>query len=139
MEWIEKRDKVNKLFFKKWGPTNSKFQVRCLRHQDGTLALEPDDIRMVATNFYTKLLSSTTLSSSDWESRHHVWDAIQVRVSPYMHDFLAMPFSEDELFEALRKLPVECCAGEDGLSRDFFMMHWHIISRDLAQAFNEMF
>ena len=65
---------------------------------------------MVAINFYTKLLSSTPLSSSNWEDWHRVWDAIQVRVSPYMHDFLAMPFSEDELFEALRKMPADCCA-----------------------------
>ena len=55
-QWTQIGDKVTGKFFEVAGPRHHCAGVRQLKKPDGTLAIEPNEMREVATDFYRDLL-----------------------------------------------------------------------------------
>ena len=55
-QWTQIGDKVTGEFFEVAGPRHHRVGFRQLKKPDGTLAVEPDEMREVATDFYGDLL-----------------------------------------------------------------------------------
>ena len=55
-QWTQIGERVTGEFLEVAGPRHHRARVRQLKKQDGTLAVEPDEMREVATDFYRDLL-----------------------------------------------------------------------------------
>lgn len=61
-------------------------------------------------------------------------------------DYLGLPsvdlrhidgaFSEEEVWETIKGMPLDKCPGLDGFSTRFFVTYWSIIKEDVMAAFN---
>ena len=50
-----------------------------------------------------------------------------------------MPFSKQEMHDAVRGLDGASCLGDDGLTRQFFLQHWDLIFEPLRLGFQHIF
>ena len=114
-------DRVTGEFFEITGPKHRRVGVKHLKKLDGTLAVEPEEFREVATDFYRDLLTTDLLLEAQDGCRQQVWEHIQRRVTDPMQASLAQPFSVAKLRDALRALPQDSFPGEDGLAPIFFL------------------
>ena len=74
-------------FFANNGPRHSRAGIRQLKRQDGTIATEPDELRSIATDFYSDLLSADPPTAAREVCRETVWTHVQRRVTDRMRDF----------------------------------------------------
>ena len=109
-----------------------------LYKEDGTLTQDPEEMRLVATNFYQKLLSSEGCSKDIELKRQEVWASIKPTVTFAMRTNLSKPFTSLEIEEALQALPKKSCPGEDCLSPEFYKNNWGLCKDTLCTAFQEI-
>ena len=121
--------------FRITGPRFSREGVRGLRRQDGSLEVEPEGLRSLATDFYRRLLSVEEESITVEGSRQRVLGSVWQSITDDMQDNLLAPFSEEELLRALKALPRDSCPGGDGLLPSFFLHHWYLLKEGLRLAF----
>ena len=136
--WTQVGDRISREFFLITGPRHSGEGVRSLRHSDGSITTDPEELRTIATHFYSSLLTCDEASGTFRESRQRVLRHVQRSVTDDMRRRLLAPFSESELLDALRALPRDRCPGEDGLSPLFFLTHWDLLKEGLVLAFQEI-
>ena len=113
---------VERVLLDYWPPTLGR-GLRSLRRSDGSIATDPEELRTIATHFYSSLLTCDEISGTSRESRQRVLRHVQRSVTDDMRRRLLAPFTESELLDALRALPRDRCPGEDGLSPSFFLTH----------------
>ena len=114
-------DKGTGEFFRMVRKQNSQSGIKQLQKEDGSFTQDLEDMRLVATNFYSTLLSSEGLSLAAEASRPEVWAAIHQKVTIEMRDTLNEPITVPEIAVALQELPKKSCPGEDGLTPDFYI------------------
>ena len=107
--WTQLGDRVTGEFFEITGPKHRRVGVKHLKKPDGTLAVESEELREVASDFYRDLLTTDPLLEAQDGCRQQVWEHIQEhierRVTDLMRASLAQLFSAAELRDALRALP----------------------------------
>lgn len=137
-QWTQVGDRVSEEFLSISGPRHSRSGIRRLRRADGTLTTEPAEMREVATEFYSELLSEEAPSLTCHESRQRVLRHVHRSVTDDMRSRLSAPFSCCELAEATRALARDSCPGVDGLLPSFFLCYWDLLGEGLRLAFQEM-
>ena len=60
-------------------------------------------------------------------------------VSEDLQRSLLMPFSIQEMHDAVRGLDGASCPGDDGLTRQFFLQHWDLVFEPLRLGFQHIF
>lgn len=74
-----------------------------------------------------KMQRSCTIN---WEELHLPWLNMQG---------LDMPFSEQEIWAAVKESPAEKAPGPDGFKGKFFRSCWHLIKVDILRVFNKFY
>ena len=136
--WTQVGDRVTGEFFEVVGPRHRRAGVRQLKKPDGTLAVEPDEMREVATDFYRDLLTVDPPPESLDACRDQVWGHVQRRVSDDMRQTLVQQIQVTELWDALRALPRASCPGVDGLAPGFFLTFWDLLGDDLCACMQQI-
>ena len=137
-QWTQVGDRVSGEFFSITGPRHSRSGIRRLRRTDGSLSTEPAEMREIATEFYSELLSEEALSPTCQGNRQEVLRHVRRSVTDAMRGRLSAPFSCCELAEATRALARDSCPGVDGLLPSFFLCYWDLLGEGLRLAFQEM-
>ena len=83
-QWTQTGDRVFGEFFEVAGPRHQRAGVWQLKKPNGTLAVEPNKLRKVATNFNRDLLTADPPLESLDACRNQVWSHVQRRVSDAM-------------------------------------------------------
>uniref|UniRef100_A0A453HP30 Reverse transcriptase domain-containing protein n=1 Tax=Aegilops tauschii subsp. strangulata TaxID=200361 RepID=A0A453HP30_AEGTS len=65
------------------------------------------------------------------------WDSLEL--PRIQNDGLDNPFSEEELWEAIKASPAEKAPGPDGFSGTFFRACWGTIKMDVMAAFDHFY
>ena len=136
--WTQVGDRVTGDFFWITGPCHSREGVRRLRRPDGSVESEPEGLRTLASQFYQSLLSVEEASPTLFGSRWRVLGSVRRTVTDTMRQQLLAPFTELELYVAVRALPRDNCPGADGLLPVFFVQHWDLLKEGLQLAFEEV-
>ena len=137
-QWTQVGDRVTREFFLITGPRHSRARARQLCRTDGTLAMEPEEMREIATQFYRELLTEEAASPTCMESREQVLSFVHRSMTNEMRSQLLVPFTCSELHEALCSLARDSCPGEDDLTPPFFLPYWELLGEGLRFAFQEM-
>ena len=95
-------------------------------------------MRTIATKYFSQLLIAEETTVEILNYRQKVWEQISPRVSLEMRIKLGLPFSVEELTEALDRLPKHSCPGEDGFTPAFILKYWHLWKDSICMAFNEI-
>ena len=136
--WIAKGDRVTKEFVKVSGPKHVHTRVRHLLDANGDMTSDPEEMGLIATNFYHRLLSVDDPTFETSCCREQVWNHIRQVVSTQMNAQLIGPLTGEELRYAIQSLPHNICPGEDNLTPAFFLKYWELMENNLVLAFPQM-
>ena len=135
--WARKDDKVNRHFFHYKAPKGGGGRIQGLRKPDGSITEDKVEILEMATQYYRDLLAPMHVRQNT-ELTDRVMSCIHPKVTQAMEVVLDSPISRLELSEALKGLRRGACPGPDGLSRDFFEVHWECVIPALEAGVQEI-
>ena len=122
---------MNKDFFSTFRERPSGSFLRAIRHSDGTLYSQPDEVLGLAADYFEELFTPDALTPDIAHARDEVWSHVSVVVTPDMSASLMLPFTDIELRDAVGALDASSCLGDDGLTCQFFLEYWEILHRPL--------
>ncbi len=137
-KWTQVGNKGTGEFFRITRPSQSHSSVKHLRTENGEIISDHTQMRQLASNFYSHLLSAEAETDDIISSRNQVWGTIQKRVSHHMNEALNARLVVDELREALESLSKHNCLGQDGLTPTFFLKYWDLMKFELCAAFQRI-
>lgn len=138
-QWIAKADRMNKDFFSTFRERTTGSHLRAVRHSDGTIRSQPDEVLSLASNYFEALFVPEVLTPEIRDARADVWSHVPTDVTLDMQRSLLTPFSAQELRVAVSSLDASSCPGDNGLTRQFFLEFWDLLHRPLLQGFQHMF
>ena len=135
--WARKDDKVNQHFFHYKAPKSGGGCIQGLHKLDGSKTEDKDEILHMATHYYRDVLTPMHVTQNT-ELADRVMSCIQLKVTQAMEIVLDSPISRLELSKANRGLQRGACPSPDGLSRDFFEIHWESVIPSLEARVQEI-
>lgn len=90
-----------------------------------------------AVDFYENLLGGTGYQSS--ASVEEIASLVSYQCPASSFDFLAAPFTNEEIQKALFSLPTNKSPGLDGYPAEFFTANWKIVGSDMISVVAEFF
>ena len=136
---ILKADRMNKEFFSCFRERPLGSTLRAVCDISNCIHTEPDEVLEIAFSFYESLFMADALTPEVITARDEVWSFVRPVVSEDLQRSLLMPFSIQEIHDAVRCLDGASCLGDDGLTRQFFLQHWDLISEPLRLGFQHIF
>ncbi|MCO5590491.1 hypothetical protein L7F22_044461 [Adiantum nelumboides] len=130
---------MNKDFFFYFRQRPAGTMVRALRGSMGQLHTCPDEILEMASAYYETLFISDLLTGDVLDARDEVWSFVRPVVSDDMQTAIMRPFSLQEVTDAVHGLDGAPCPGADGLTRQFFLQYWDLVSWPLQEGLQEIF
>ena len=110
-------DRMNKDFcscFKERPPGST---LRAVRDISNCLHAKPDEVLEIASSFYESLFMADAITHEVIVARDEVWSFVRPMVLEDLQRSLLMPFSIQEMRDAVRGLDGASCPGDDGLTR----------------------
>ena len=119
--WILKAHGMNKDFFSCFRERPLGSTLRAVCDFFDCLHTEPDEVLEIASSFYESLFIADALTHEVITARDEVWSFVRLVVLEDLQRSLLMPFSIQEMHDAVRGLDGASCPGDDGLTRQFFL------------------
>ncbi|MCO5573599.1 hypothetical protein L7F22_027371 [Adiantum nelumboides] len=133
--WISKADRMNNFFFSCFRQRPAGTMVRTLRDSMGQLHTYLDEILEMASVYYETLFTLDLLTRDVLDARDEVWSFVRPVVSGDMQTAIMRSFSlQEEVSDTVHGLDGASCPGDDGLTRQFFMQYWDLVSQTLQEA-----
>jgi hypothetical protein len=125
--WIKERDANTALFHAHARHRKGKKIIAKVVSPDGQILTNHEGKATAFSDFYTALLGSV-------EDRDTTVDLDALGV-PF-HDLIALdaPFTEEEVWDTVKRLPSDKAPGSDGFTDRFYKSYWSIIKADIMAA-----
>ena len=129
LDWLRDGDRNTVMFQAKSQARAKRNKITSLKKADGGLATKPEDIEVVATEYYKQLFSVQEQLEPDLVVEH-----VPARVTEAMNDQLTRPYTTDEVERALRLMKPNKAPGPDGFTAGFYQLHWDLLGNDVIRA-----
>jgi len=129
LDWLRDGDRNTVMFQAKSQARAKRNKITSLKKADGGLATKPEDIEVVATEYYKQLYSVQEQLEPDLVVEH-----VPARVTEAMNDRLTRPYTTDEVERALRLMKPNKAPGPDGFTAGFYQLHWDLLGNDVIRA-----
>jgi len=129
LDWLRDGDRNTVMFQAKSQARAKRNKITSLKKADGGLATKPEDIEVVATEYYKQLFSVQEQLEPDLVVEH-----VPARVTEAMNDRLTRPYTTDEVERALRLMKPNKAPGPDGFTAGFYQLHWDLLGNDVIRA-----
>ena len=101
--------KCSLIFFKFVTPKKTCNGMKQLQRDDGSIMEDAEEMRDIATKFYSNLLSTKCFTHDQLERQRVAWQSMHARVSFHMSNVLVKPFSIFEVRVALDAIGSHVC------------------------------
>jgi exonuclease III len=128
--WIEHGEKSSKYFFSLEKHRNEIKNIQSLDINDKNIT-DQKEIQTHIENFYTKLYSDTT---SPEHSNTEIDCDMEALLEDSDRDPLEAEVTIDEMYIALKELPLGKTPGCDGLTTEFYRKFWNILKKPLSEC-----
>lgn len=128
VSWLKNGDSNNKFFFNACKGRWNLNKILLLEDDDGTIFTSHKDISKVAVDFYQKLLGQPALVSDIPEDIH------LPQLTDFQREELVKPFDNADVWNALKSMAKGKCPGPDGLTVEFFIAAWSVISEEVCKG-----
>ena len=124
--WIQEGDANTAFFHLHANGRKRKNHIFKLK-KDSETVTDPRDMEMMATNHFVDMLGQPV-------QRGHTLDLAALNLPAVDLEELELPFSEEEIWAAIRSLPPDKAPGPDGFSARFFQSSWTLIKETVMRA-----
>ncbi|KAL0378863.1 UNVERIFIED_CONTAM: LINE-1 retrotransposable element O protein [Sesamum radiatum] len=128
VQWLREGDLNTAFFHAKASARQRKNTISHLRRQDGSWSSSAAEVQNIITSYFHGLFTSTRPSDADIEA---AIEGLTTRVSTEMNSQLLLPFTADEVKNALFQMYPYKSPGPDGMSPIFFQKYWDVVGPDI--------
>lgn len=115
VQWLKCGDANNKFFYSACKNRWKNNKILALEDEEGTTHTSHSAISEVAVNYFTHLLGQDTPVND-------IPDDLELpQLSSDFSDYLIRPFTNLDVFNALKSMPNNKCPGPDGFTKEFFI------------------
>lgn len=127
-------DRNSKFFHSSVKLSRSRKRISKLQDENGIHQWSDAAKAEVASNYFTKLFSSSNPRSYD-----SVFQCMIPKVTSRMNSELIRKVSKEEVAEAIFSIKSESAPGPDGMSALFFQKYWDVVGDDVTREIQEIF
>ena len=136
VNWIENGEKPSRYFLSLEKGRQSNSVIRELNVNE-SLVKTDQEILTACASFYKDLYTSQNIDITEIE---RYLNTIKIpKINEHERILCDNPFSEEEYHTAIRNLKQNKSPGLDGISPEFYKMHWNIIKNPFIDMVNETF
>ena len=135
-QWFEEGEKPTRYFFRLERTRAISNSFASLFDESGIEKTSQQDLESILVQFYQTLFTNDSL---DMLIQTDIIDALEFSLTDYEREICEGLFTLEELFTALKGLQTGKTPGSDGLSTEFYICFWDVISDSLLSVLNESF
>ena len=135
-EVFDKDEKCSAFFFQSVRTVTVRTVISGFRGQDGITYTDVEGMLGTASAFYEQLFGEQEVDRQ-W-GEYFLW-LLGARVPEGVKEALEMPFSKQELLEAIKGMANRKVPGKDGISKEFYLEFWEFLGDDFMKVINEVF
>ncbi|XP_071674413.1 uncharacterized protein [Lolium perenne] len=128
VSWLRNGDRNTKFFHTFTSERKKMNRIMKLKREDGGVVEEEEAMKEVATNYFSKLFTSSTGSRMD-----ELLGYIQPRVTDAMNGMLCKEFTSEEVVEALESIGDLKAPGIDGMHSLFYKKFWDVVGEKVTE------
>uniref|UniRef100_A0A803Q8E0 Reverse transcriptase domain-containing protein n=1 Tax=Cannabis sativa TaxID=3483 RepID=A0A803Q8E0_CANSA len=131
VDWLQNGDQNTK-FFHAYASTRKKHNtIKSLIDNNGTVITSKNGMTDVITTFFGDLF---TASEINHEALNHTLSTIPTTVTADMNESLLRPFTNDDVYNALKTINPDKSPGSDGMSAMFYHKYWSIVGNVVSKV-----
>ena len=138
VEWYEKGEKSTKYFLSLEKTNSIKKHMRKLKLLDGTITTDPNEILKEQQKFYKKLLSTKLNKDqvNEYENNYFFNSKNIPKLSNQEKKACEGLITNSECLKIINTFKKNSSPGNDGISIEFYVQFWNLISVVLIESFN---
>jgi hypothetical protein len=126
--WMKDGDRNTKYFHSFASERKKRNRLNKLKTEEGGVVEEEEAMKEVATNYFTKLFTSSTGTRME-----ELLDRIDSRVTPEMNTMLCKEYTSEEVVDALNSIGDMKAPGPDGMHALFYKKFWDIVGEKVTE------
>ena len=132
-EFFDKDEKCSTLFFQSVRTATARTVISGFRGQDGITYTDVEGMLGTASAFYEQLFGEQEV---DRQWGEYFLRLLGARVPEGVKEALELPFSKQELLEAIKGMANRKVPGKDGISKEFYLEFWEVLGDDFMKVIN---
>ncbi|KAA3482175.1 reverse transcriptase [Gossypium australe] len=128
VNWLKNGDHNTSYFHKMAGQRFSHGRIHELVDGNGVRHTELAEMLKVASSYFDNLFTASEMGFDE-----HLLSLVKRKVTDNMNDYLLQPFTEDDVWNALKSMAPLKALGVDGFLAVFFQRYWHIVGPEVSR------
>uniref|UniRef100_A0A803QMV0 Reverse transcriptase n=1 Tax=Cannabis sativa TaxID=3483 RepID=A0A803QMV0_CANSA len=129
--WLKEGDKNTKFFHRKASNRKAKNTIQGLIDDRLQWITGNRNMGRVACDYFQHLFTSNPATMEELQEFQRI---ILHRISRATNDYLLEPFTEEEVFKAMRDIHPQKAPGSDGLPGLFYRKYWSLIGPEISKV-----
>uniref|UniRef100_A0A803P2K3 Reverse transcriptase domain-containing protein n=1 Tax=Cannabis sativa TaxID=3483 RepID=A0A803P2K3_CANSA len=124
VDWLQNGDQNTKFFHAYASSRKQHNSIKSLADSNGNMVHSKHGMTNIIVSYFEELFAATAINQ---DALNHTLDTIPNTVTAEMNDILIRPFTEDEIYSALKTINPDKSPGSDGMSAMFYHKYWSIV------------
>ncbi|KAA3461511.1 reverse transcriptase [Gossypium australe] len=123
VNWLKDGDCNTSFFHKMVEQRHFRNRISELVDADGVRHTETEEMIKVAADYFEDLFTASEIGMDE-----HLFSMVKSKVTDSMNESLLKPFTEEDVWDAVKSMPPLKAPGVDGFSQ-----YWHIVGQDISR------